>query len=61
MNASASREAIDTAEDRDLFRKAMAEIGLVLDLSESRVSQIHKDVIARLRRRFKDEAAEMVA
>ncbi len=39
----------------------MAEIGLVLDLSESRVSQIHKDVIARLRRRFKDEAAEMVA
>lgn len=39
----------------------MAEIGLVLDLSESRVSQIHKDVIARLRRRFKDEATELVA
>jgi len=39
----------------------MAEIGLVLDLSESRVSQIHKDVLARLRRRFKDEVAEMVA
>ncbi|GJQ25739.1 MAG: RNA polymerase sigma factor [Phycisphaerae bacterium] len=39
----------------------MAEIGLVLDLSESRVSQIHKDVIARLRRRFKDEVAELVA
>jgi RNA polymerase sigma factor for flagellar operon FliA len=39
----------------------MAEIGLVLDLSESRVSQIHKDVIARLRRRFKEEATEMVA
>ncbi|MBN2562579.1 MAG: sigma-70 family RNA polymerase sigma factor [Phycisphaerae bacterium] len=39
----------------------MAEIGLVLDLSESRVSQIHKDVITRLRRRFKDEAAELVA
>ncbi|MBI5764487.1 MAG: sigma-70 family RNA polymerase sigma factor [Planctomycetes bacterium] len=39
----------------------MAEIGLVLDLSESRVSQIHKDVINRLRRRFKDEVAEMVA
>jgi len=39
----------------------MAEIGLVLDLSESRVSQIHKDVIARLRRRFKGQAAEMVA
>jgi RNA polymerase sigma factor for flagellar operon FliA len=39
----------------------MAEIGLVLDLSESRVSQIHKDVITRLRRRFKDEAHELVA
>ncbi len=39
----------------------MAEIGLVLDLSESRVSQIHKDVIVRLRRRFADEASEMVA
>lgn len=39
----------------------MAEIGLVLDLSESRVSQIHKDVISRLRIRFKDEAAELVA
>ena len=30
----------------------MAEIGLVLDLSESRVSQIHKDVLGRLRQRF---------
>jgi RNA polymerase sigma factor for flagellar operon FliA len=39
----------------------MAEIGLVLDLSESRVSQIHKDVLNRLRRRFRDQAAEMVA
>lgn len=39
----------------------MAEIGMVLDLSESRVSQIHKDVINRLRNRFKDEAAELVA
>lgn len=39
----------------------MAEIGMVLALSESRVSQIHKDVIARLRRRFKDQAMEMVA
>jgi len=39
----------------------MAEIGLVLDLSESRVSQIHKDVIARLRRRFHEDAAELVA
>jgi RNA polymerase sigma factor for flagellar operon FliA len=39
----------------------MAEIGLVLDLSESRVSQIHKDVLNRLRRRFKDQVAELVA
>ncbi len=39
----------------------MAEIGLVLDLSESRVSQIHKDVIERLRRRFRDETMERVA
>lgn len=39
----------------------MAEIGLVLDLSESRVSQIHKDVINRLRRRFRGQAAELVA
>jgi len=39
----------------------MAEIGLVLNLSESRVSQIHKDVIERLRRRFHDEGMEMVA
>ena len=30
----------------------MAEIGVVLDLSESRVSQIHKDVIERLRDRL---------
>jgi RNA polymerase sigma factor for flagellar operon FliA len=30
----------------------MAEIGAVLELSESRVSQIHKDVLARLRQRF---------
>lgn len=36
----------------------MAEIGVVLDLSESRVSQIHKDVITRLRHRFKDKLEE---
>lgn len=36
----------------------MAEIGVVLDLSESRVSQIHKDVIARLRNRFKGRLEE---
>ncbi len=41
----------------------MAEIGLVLDLSESRVSQIHKDVLNRLRQRFAASAGsrEMVA
>lgn len=36
----------------------MAEIGLVLDLSESRVSQIHKDVLSRLRQRFKGSCSE---
>jgi len=36
----------------------MAEIGLVLDLSESRVSQIHKDVLNRLRARFKGKHGE---
>ncbi len=30
----------------------MAEIGAVLKLSESRVSQIHKDILQRLRQRF---------
>ncbi len=30
----------------------MAEIGSVLDLSESRVSQIHKEILLRLRQRF---------
>jgi RNA polymerase sigma factor for flagellar operon FliA len=40
----------------------MAEIGVVLDLSESRVSQIHKDVIQRLRHRFKGKLeGELVA
>jgi RNA polymerase sigma factor for flagellar operon FliA len=40
----------------------MAEIGVVLDLSESRVSQIHKDVITRLRNRFKGKIeGELVA
>lgn len=36
----------------------MAEIGIVLDLSESRVSQIHKDVLTRLRNRFKGRLEE---
>ena len=40
----------------------MSEIGLVLDLSESRVSQIHKDVLGRLRSRFGSMVAdELVA
>lgn len=40
----------------------MAEIGLVLNLSESRVSQIHKEVLSRLRRRItRGETAELVA
>ena len=30
----------------------MAEIGAVLNLSESRVSQIHKEILQRLRQRF---------
>jgi DNA-directed RNA polymerase specialized sigma subunit len=39
----------------------MAEIGQVLDLSESRVSQIHKEVLERLRRRFAGLCRELVA
>jgi RNA polymerase sigma factor for flagellar operon FliA len=36
----------------------MSEIGLILKLSESRVSQIHKDVLLRLRKRLPKDAAE---
>jgi RNA polymerase sigma factor for flagellar operon FliA len=36
----------------------MAEIGAVLDLSESRVSQIHKDLLERLRKRYKNRLAQ---
>lgn len=36
----------------------MAEIGLVLNLSESRVSQIHKEILARLRQRFGSSLSE---
>lgn len=36
----------------------MAEIGMILNLSESRVSQIHKDVLLRLRKRLPKETAE---
>ena len=41
----------------------MAEIGVVLDLSESRVSQIHKEVLERLRKRYKNrlEQEQLVA
>ena len=36
----------------------MAEIGAVLNLSESRVSQIHKEILTRLRNRFGEVAYE---
>ena len=36
----------------------MAEIGAVLDLSESRVSQIHKEILLRLRQRFGSTLSE---
>ncbi len=36
----------------------MAEIGSVLDLSESRVSQIHKEILQRLRQRFGNSLCE---
>ena len=36
----------------------MAEIGSVLDLSESRVSQIHKEILQRLRARFRGTLCE---
>jgi len=36
----------------------MAEIGSVLDLSESRVSQIHKEILQRLRARFRETLCE---
>jgi len=39
----------------------MAEIGAVLNLSESRVSQIHKDILQRLRQRFGSCLAEELA
>ncbi len=39
----------------------MAEIGAVLNLSESRVSQIHKDILMRLRQRFGSSLTEELA
>lgn len=60
-----SREMLTAHLTRDLAREerlvlvlyyfeemTMAEIGAVLDLSESRVSQIHKEILTRLRQRF---------
>jgi len=38
----------------------MAEIGDILNLSESRVSQIHKDVILRLRAKLKDRFEDLL-
>ena len=39
----------------------MSEIGMVLNLSESRVSQIHKDILQRLRQRFGRSLCEELA
>jgi RNA polymerase sigma factor for flagellar operon FliA len=39
----------------------MAEIGAVLNLSESRVSQIHKEILLRLRQRFGGTLCEELA
>lgn len=39
----------------------MAEIGQVLNLSESRVSQMHKNILSRLRERFGPSLAEELA
>jgi RNA polymerase sigma factor for flagellar operon FliA len=36
----------------------MADIGSVLNLSESRVSQIHKEILQRVRQRFGGTLAE---
>ena len=36
----------------------MAEIGRVMNLSESRVSQIHKGILLRLRKRFGESSVE---
>jgi len=60
-----SRELLTQHITRDLAREerlvlilyyfeemTMAEIGAVLDLSESRVSQIHKEILTRLRQRY---------
>jgi RNA polymerase sigma factor for flagellar operon FliA len=73
--ASVSRELLTDHLTRGLPREerlvltlyyfegmTMAEIGSVLSLSESRVSQIHKDILVRLRHRFSTApAGELVA
>ena len=38
----------------------MKEIGATLDLSESRVSQMHSSILARLRSRLEDQAEELL-
>jgi RNA polymerase sigma factor for flagellar operon FliA len=38
-----------------------AEIGSVLDLSESRVSQIHKEILQRLRAALANDARHLAA
>ncbi len=39
----------------------LKEIGLTLDLSEGRVSQIHADIIRRLRRRLKERQPDIAS
>jgi len=66
-----SRELLTEYLTRDLAREerlvlvlyyyeemTMAEIGSVLNLSESRVSQIHKEILQRLRQRFTESLTE---
>ncbi len=66
-----SRELLTKHITRDLAREerlvlilyyfegmTMAEIGAVLDLSESRVSQIHKEILTRLRQRYGSSLCE---
>jgi RNA polymerase sigma factor FliA len=73
--ASMSREMLTEYITRGLSREerlvlvlyyyeelTMSEIGAVLKLSESRVSQIHKDILQRLRQRFgRNLSEELVA
>ena len=56
--AAASSEQIGELYKDYYENMTMAEIGSVLDLSESRVSQIHKEILQRLRNRFGTAIAE---